>query len=157
ARLVHDRGRRGARPFLSVSCASLASDPEAERLFGAAAEGAPREGLIDAAERGTLFLDAIDALPIPAQDRLLRLLGRGEIERGPSASGPGADGRAIVAADVRVLAGTAADLRAQMRAGALREELFYRLAALEIHLPPLRDRPEDVALLAYAFLRALRE
>jgi DNA-binding NtrC family response regulator len=150
ARLIHDRGRRSGRPFISISCAALASDPEGERLFGAAAEGAPREGLVDVAERGTLFLDSVDALPIPAQDRLLRLLSRGEVAR------PGGGG-APASADVRVLAGTLADLRGCVRTGAFREELFYRLSAIEIALPPLRDRLEDVPLLAYAFLRALRE
>lgn len=148
ARLIHDRGRRSGRPFISFSCASLEADPEGERLFGAATNGAPRERLLDVAERGTLFLDAVEALPIAAQDRLLRLLSRGEVV------GPGG---AASSADVRVLAGSAGDLRRSVRAGAFREELFYRLSALEIVLPPLRDRLEDLPLLAYAFLRSLRE
>ncbi len=101
------------------------------------------------ADRGTLFLDAIEALPLPAQDRLLALLARGRIARVHS--------REQGVADVRVVAGTAIDLRDAVRAGAFREELFYRLRALEIHLPPLRDRPEDVPMLAYAFLRTIRE
>ena len=169
ARLVHDRGRRSARPFVSLSCAALADDPEAVRLFGAAASEAepPREGLVDLADRGTLFLDAIEALPLPAQDRLLRLMTRGEVVRGSAASaaatghatGHAAAGHRAAAhlVDVRLIAGTSADLRAAVRAGAFREELLYRLRAIEIHLAPLRDRPEDIPLLAYGFLRALRE
>ncbi len=192
ARLVHDRSRRSARPFVSLSCAALAEDPEGARVFGTAEnvgggsesehgsgvrgsrdsgsrdsgsrdsgsrdsgrggpgkdEGAIREGLADVADRGTLFLDAIEALPLPAQDRLLALLARGRIARVHS--------REQGVADVRVVAGTAIDLRDAVRAGAFREELFYRLRALEIHLPPLRDRPEDVPMLAYAFLRTIRE
>lgn len=144
ARFVHDRSRRAARAFVSFPCAQLADDPEGERLFGVTAGGAHREGLVDLADRGTLFLDAIEALPLPAQDRLLGLLARGE-------------GRAGGVADVRVVAGTTSDLRGHVRAGALREDLFYRLRALEIRIPPLRDRLEDLPLLAYAYLRGLRE
>lgn len=187
ARLVHDRSRRSARPFVSLSCAALAEDPEGARIFGTVEhsggdggesehgrgvrgsrdssgvggnreggregagrdEGAVREGLADVADRGTLFLDAIEELPLPAQDRLLALLARGRIARVHS--------REQGVADVRVVAGTSIDLRDAVRAGAFREELFYRLRALEIHLPPLRDRPEDVPMLAYAFLRTIRE
>ncbi len=148
ARLVHDRSRRSARPFVSLSCAVLAEEPEGARVFGAMEDGKVREGLADVADRGTLFLDAIEAMPLPAQDRLLVLLARGRIAR--------VDGEPTVA-DVRVVAGAGADLRERVRAGTFREELFYRLRALEIPLPPLRDRAEDVPMLAYAFLRAIRE
>lgn len=142
ARFVHDRSRRSGRAFVSFPCAQLAGDPEGARLFGATSGGAHREGLVDLADRGTLFLDAVDALPLAAQDHVLTLLSRGEARGG--------------VADVRVVAGTTADLRDHVRAGAFREELFYRLRALEIRLPPLRDRLEDLPLLAYAFLRSLR-
>jgi len=149
ARLVHERSRRSARPFVSLSCAALASDPEGARLFGTTVDGTLREGLADVADRGTLFLDAVEALPIPAQDRLLRLLTRGEVAR--------AGEETHVVADVRILAGTPGNLGEHVRAGTFREELWYRLRSLEIALPPLRDRLEDLPLLAYAFLRALRE
>jgi DNA-binding NtrC family response regulator len=129
ARLIHDRSRRASRGFVSLSCAALAGDADVLR-----------EGVVDAADRGTLFLDGIEELPIAAQDRLLSLLSRGEL-----------------LADVRVVAGTALDLRERVRAGTFREELFYRLRSIEIRIAPLRDRVEDVPLLAYAFLRALRE
>lgn len=142
ARLVHDRGRRSARPFVSLSCAELADDPDGARIFGGPLRGAIREGLVDAAERGTLFLDKVETLPMGAQDRLIALLGRG------SARG---------ASDVRVIAGASVELRDRVRAGAMREELYYRLLAIEIRIPPLRDRPEDVPLLAYAWLRSIRE
>ena len=138
ARLVHDRSRRGGRPFVSLSCAALVEDPEGARIFGSGDADATREGLAEVADRGTLFLDRVEMLPIGAQDKLIALLARG-------------------AADVRVIAGASVDLRERVRAGALREELFYRLLAIEIRIPPLRDRPEDVPLLAYAWLRSIRE
>jgi DNA-binding NtrC family response regulator len=141
ARFVHERSRRNGRAFLSLSCAQLADDPAGGRLFG---DGAHGEGLVDLADRGTLFLDAVEALPRGAQDRLLALLSRGEARSG-------------AVADVRIIGGTAIDLREHVRAGTFREELFYRLRALELRIPPLRDRLEDVPLLAYGFLRALRE
>ena len=172
ARLVHDRSRRTARPFVSLSCAEIADDPEGARLFGSTHGDAIREGLADAADRGTLFLDAIERLPIGAQDRLIALLGRGVIRRVGSsrtdtigaartdATNPAHRGRTEAdrgPADVRVIAGASEDLRDRVRSGAMREELYYRLRALEIRLPPLRDRPEDVPLLAYAWLRSIRE
>ncbi|MFO0591558.1 MAG: sigma 54-interacting transcriptional regulator [Polyangiaceae bacterium] len=153
ARLVHDRSRRSARPFVSLSCAELADDPEGARLFGTTDGATLHEGLADTADRGTLFLDAIERLPIGAQDRLIALLGRGLIRRvGSSRTDPDRG-----PADVRVIAGASADLRDRVRGGAMREELYYRLRAIEIRLPPLRDRPEDVPLLAYAWLRSIRE
>jgi DNA-binding NtrC family response regulator len=149
ARRVHDRSRRSARPFVSLSCAALAEDPEGARIFGVVEDGVIREGLADVADRGTLFLDAIEALPIAAQDRLLVLLARGRIAR--------VDGDEQAVGDVRVVGGASMSLRERVRAGVFREELFYRLSALEIPLPPLRERAEDVPMLAYAFLRAIRE
>jgi DNA-binding NtrC family response regulator len=134
---------------VSLSCAALAEDPEGARIFGVVEDGVIREGLADVADRGTLFLDAIEALPIAAQDRLLVLLARGRIAR--------VDGDEQAVGDVRVVGGASMSLRERVRAGAFREELFYRLSALEIPLPPLRERAEDVPMLAYAFLRAIRE
>lgn len=143
ARFIHERSRRAGRAFVSFACAQLDGDPEGARVFGAASGEGRREGLVDLADRGTLFLDGVEALPAAAQDRLLGLLARGQARAGE-------------VADVRLLAGTSVDLRDGVRSGALREELFYRLRVIEVRLAPLRDRPEDVPLLAYAFLRELR-
>ncbi|MEZ4312248.1 MAG: sigma 54-interacting transcriptional regulator [Polyangiaceae bacterium] len=117
-------------------------------------QGEAREGLVDLADRGTLFLDHVEALPVRAQDRLLALMSRIRSAARADAKGTGADLRAI--ADVRILAGTSANLAERTRAGLFREELYYRLRALTIHLPPLRERTEDIALLAYAYLEMLR-
>lgn len=149
ARLVHDRSRRSARAFVTASCAALADDPSGATIFGAETAGHVREGLADMADRGTLFLDGIEALSLDAQDRLLVLLSRGEIVRAASGA------RAV--ADVRVIAGSAIDLRERVRKGEVREELYYRLRTLELHLPPLRDRVEDIPMLAFATLRSIRE
>lgn len=142
ARFVHDRSRRSARPFISAACPALASDPQGTRLFGSSGSS-PREGLIELADRGTLFLDGIEALPASAQDRLISFLSRSERPAGG-------------AVDVRIIAGTTADLRALVRDGTFRDELYFRLRVMDIELAPLRRRPDDVPLLSYAFLQAVR-
>lgn len=149
ARALHDIGRRRHRPFVAVNMGALPPSLAAAELFGAvrgAYTGADRakQGFFQRAEGGTLFLDEIGAAPMEVQVALLRALESGEIHAVGSA-----DGRQI---DVRVLAATDEDLEAAIELGSFRAPLLYRLAGCEIHLPPLRERRDDVARLLYHFL-----
>ncbi|WP_437768292.1 sigma-54 dependent transcriptional regulator [Sorangium sp. So ce281] len=147
ARAVHRRGPRAARPFVAVDCSALPGSRAEGELFGeggdASPDGRARGGLIEAADKGTLFLDEVSALPPAAQARLLRVLTHGEIARA------GGEPRRV---DVRVIASTCEGLRELASAGQLREDLAYRLGVIVVELPPLRRRKEDVALLASHFL-----
>ncbi len=150
ARALHERSTRAARPLVTVNCGAIPSDLVESELFGHA-RGAfvgatmDREGLFELAHRGTLFLDEVSDLPLVAQAKLLRALQDGEIRRvGSTVS------RAI---DVRVLAATHVDLRARIREGRFREDLYTRLSVVPIVLPALRDRREDIPLLATHFVR----
>jgi DNA-binding NtrC family response regulator len=144
AQLVHEQsGRRG--PLVAVNCAALPADLVESELFGhvrGAFTGAlaDREGRFGRAQGGTLFLDELADVPPAVQVKLLRVLQSGEYER----VGEGTPRRA----DVRVVAATNRDLEAAMREGTFREDLYYRLAGVRLRLPPLRERPGDVALLA---------
>ncbi len=149
ARRLHDRSSRREAPFIAVNCSAISSTLIESELFGharGAFTGADRErpGLFAAAHGGTLFLDEIAELPVELQPKLLRVLQEGEVRRvGDTRS------RKI---DVRILAATARALQKEIAAGAFREDLYYRLAVVDIHLPPLRERPEDIAVLARHFL-----
>ncbi|WP_437784830.1 sigma-54-dependent transcriptional regulator [Sorangium sp. So ce1097] len=147
ARAVHRRGPRAGGRFVAVDCSALPGPRAEEELFGdereAAPDGRAGAGLIDAADKGTLFLDEVSALSLAAQARLLRLLTHGEIARA------GGEPRRV---DVRVIASTCADLRERAAAGQLREDLLYRLGVVVVELPPLRRRREDIALLASHYL-----
>ncbi|WP_437299879.1 sigma-54-dependent transcriptional regulator [Sorangium sp. So ce426] len=147
ARAVHRRGPRAARPFVAVDCSALPGSRAEDELFGEGGDASPdaraRGGLIEAADKGTLFLDEVSALPPAAQARLLRVLTHGEIARA------GGEPRRV---DVRVIASTCEGLRELASAGQLREDLAYRLGVIVVELPPLRRRKEDVALLASHFL-----
>ncbi len=148
ARLLHRRsGRRG--PFVPVDCGALPSTLVEAELFGyeqGAFTGADarREGLVAIAEGGTFFLDEIGELPLDAQSRLLRLLEDGSYRP--------VGGAAMRRADIRVVAATWRDLDALVAQGRFRRDLYHRLAAVELHLPPLRERPDDVELLFRHFL-----
>jgi DNA-binding NtrC family response regulator len=152
ARAIHQGGPRGNRPFLAVNCSAIPSTLIDSELFGhvkGAFTGASvsRDGLFAAADGGTLFLDEIGDLPLASQVRLLRVLQEGEIK--PVGSNE------VRTVDVRVIAATNVDLLQAIANGTFREDLYYRLCVIEVHLPPLRERREDIPLLATFFLRKL--
>ncbi len=149
ARRIHARSARGAGPFVAINCAAIPETLLESELFGhtrGAFSGADRarEGRVRQAQGGTLFLDEVADLPQPLQAKLLRLLQEREIDV------VGAD--RPVSADVRVLAATNADLRAAVGQGRFRQDLFFRLAVIELEVPPLRERLDDIEPLARAFL-----
>jgi DNA-binding NtrC family response regulator len=147
ARAIHEASGRGN--FVALNCAAIPENLLESELFGhekGAFTGAGREkpGLFEAAHRGTLFLDEIAELPPPLQPKLLRALEEGEVRR------VGATRATRV--DVRLLAATNRDLEDEIRAGRFRDDLFWRLAVLHLHVPPLRERAADISLLAGHFL-----
>ncbi len=151
ARALHARSPRAAGPFVPVNCSAIAETLIESELFGhekGAFSGAERlrKGAFEEAHGGTIFLDEIGELPFDLQAKLLRTLELGEVKR-VGASRP-------ITVDVRVVAATHRDLRAQVRAGKFREDLFYRLCVVPITVPPLRQRRGDVRLLAETFLAA---
>ena len=152
AELVQSRSARRDRPFVKVNVGALPDELLEAELFGAEAgafTGAKsRAGRFEAADGGTLFLDELGTLSLEGQAKLLRVLQTGELQRLGS--------NATRRVDVRVVAATNADLRGAIAAGRFREDLFYRLAVIELEVPPLVDRPEDVLPLAEAFLGAFR-
>jgi DNA-binding NtrC family response regulator len=150
AQAVHERSRYKAGPFVSVNCAALPTTLIESELFGyerGAFTGADRRkiGRIEAARNGTIFLDEIGDLPLEAQGHLLRFLQDKTVSLLGSTHSN--------AIDVRVVAATNVDLEEAIRAGRFREDLFYRLNGLTIHVPPLREREGDAELLAQYFLR----
>jgi len=149
AHALHRHSRRAAGPFVAINCAAIPRELLESELFGhvrGAFSGAvgDRPGCFRSAAGGVLLLDEIGELPLDVQAKLLRVLQEGEVVP-VGASRP-------IPVDVRVLAATHRDLAAEVRAGRFREDLRYRLDVLRIELPPLRERPEDVADLARHFL-----
>ncbi|HEY6924860.1 MAG TPA: sigma-54 dependent transcriptional regulator [Steroidobacteraceae bacterium] len=151
ARALHDAS--GRRPFVPVSCGALPENLLESELFGhekgafTGAEGS-KAGLFEAAQRGTLFLDEIGELPSSLQPKLLRALDQGEIRRVGAT-----EARSL---DVRVIAATNRDLEDEVDAGRFRRDLFWRLNVLHLDVPPLRQRPADIPLLAEHFLSLAR-
>ncbi len=145
ARAIHTRSTRSSRAFIRVNCAAIPASLIGSELFGhekGAFTGAlqRRLGRFELADGGTIFLDEIGDLPAETQIALLRVLQEREIER--------VGGSKPIAVDVRILAATNRNLKAAMAAGAFREDLFYRLNVFPIQIPPLRERIDDVPLLA---------
>jgi two-component system NtrC family response regulator len=150
ARAIHQRGARKDGPFIAINCSAIPETLLESELFGhekGAFTGAhvQRKGRIETAGGGTLFLDEIGEIPQPLQVKLLRFLQEQTIER--------VGGRQEIQINTRVIAATNADLKKGMAAGTFREDLFYRLAVVQIVLPPLRDRENDVRMLAQFFLK----
>jgi len=149
ARYLHDTGRRAKEPFVAVNCAAIPADLVEAELFGVekgAYTGAlaSRPGRFERAHGGTLFLDEVGDLPLSAQAKLLRVLQEGELER--------VGDQRTRKVDVRLVAATNADLQRLVKDGRFRSDLYYRLSSYPIRIPPLRQRPEDVPLLAKRFL-----
>lgn len=149
ARFVHQRSARAAHPFVVVNCAAIPETLFEAELFGhekGAFTGAVqrRVGRFEAARGGTLVLDEVGELPAASQAKLLRVIETGTFEPVGSSTS--------VRADVRVLAATNRDLRAELGRGAFRKDLYYRLAVIDVVVPPLRDRRSDVPLLVAHYL-----
>jgi two-component system, NtrC family, response regulator AtoC len=154
ARAIHFNGPRAEHPFVAVECASLAESLLESELFGhvrGAFTGAveTKKGLFEIADGGTIFLDDIAEISLGLQAKLLRVLQEHEIRR--------VGGTQPIALDVRVIAATNQDVEALVKAGRFREDLFYRLNVVMLRLPPLRERQEDIPLLASYFLRMYSE
>ncbi|HXD88183.1 MAG TPA: sigma-54 dependent transcriptional regulator [Urbifossiella sp.] len=152
ARAVHANSPRRDRPFLPVHIASMNPNLVESELFGhvkGAFTGAekPRQGLLALADGGTVFLDELADIPLPVQAKLLRVLERKELLP--------VGGNQSASVNVRIISATHGDLSAAVRDGRFRHDLFFRLNVYPIHLPPLRERVADVALLAQHFLRRL--
>jgi DNA-binding NtrC family response regulator len=152
ARSLHLQSRRAAGPFVAVNVAALPETLMESELFGyarGAFTGAAqdRPGLIEEADGGTLFLDEIGDMPLSMQAKLLRTLETNDVRR------LGANASRLV--DLRVVAATHRDLRSQAAAGHFREDLYFRLNVVQIDLPPLRERREDIGLLASYFLERI--
>jgi transcriptional regulator with GAF, ATPase, and Fis domain len=152
ARAIHYASPRADGPFIAVNCAALPDTLLESELFGherGAFTGADRQkpGRFELAAHGTLFLDEIGELSAAVQVKLLRVLQEHEFQR--------VGGTATVKADVRLIAATNRDLPVEMAAGRFRTDLFYRLSVFNVHLPPLRERGDDVLLLADTFIRTL--
>ncbi|KMK67102.1 sigma-54 dependent transcriptional regulator [Puniceibacterium sp. IMCC21224] len=146
ARLLHRSGRRGNGPFVTVNCASLPETGTEADLFGKLRDdGSDVTGRIEQADGGTLFLDQIDDLPRGLQPKLLRLLQTRVVEP--------VGGGAPRGVDIRVIAASGTDLRDQIALGQFREDLFYRLAGVEITLPALREMPADIPELYAHFMQ----
>jgi transcriptional regulator with GAF, ATPase, and Fis domain len=145
---LHATSRRKDKPFIKVNCAAIPHDLMESELFGherGAFTGAvtAKPGRFELADGGTLFLDEIGEIPVEMQVKLLRALQESEFER--------VGGVRTVKVDVRIVAATSRDLKKQIEAGKFREDLFYRLNVVPVFLPPLRERREDVPLLAEHF------
>ncbi|MFZ2490038.1 MAG: sigma-54 dependent transcriptional regulator, partial [Thermoanaerobaculia bacterium] len=154
ARAIHKQSPRRQKPFVTLNCAALPENLVESEMFGhmrGAFTGADRDraGLIESADGGTLFLDEIGELPLTAQAKLLRFLQDGEYRRVGDTT--------VRSADVRIVSATNRPLEARVEAGQFRDDLYYRIRGVEVHLPPLRDRGGDIALLAMHFVAAERQ
>ncbi len=152
ARAIHELSRRRTGSFVPINCASLSGDILENELFGherGAFTSADREkrGLLESADGGTVFLDEINEMSLSVQAKLLRAIERREFRR--------VGGMRKIKVDLRMVAATNVDLDTEVRMRRFREDLYYRLKVLTLVMPPLRDRPDDIPMLARYFLRHL--
>jgi DNA-binding NtrC family response regulator len=150
ARTIHFHGNRAAHPFVPINCTAIPEGLLESELFGhvrGAFTGAhaSKRGLFEKANLGTLFLDEIGDMGLGLQSKLLRVLQDRDVRP--------VGGTQSVKVDVRIITATNKDLQKEMQEGRFREDLYYRLAVIPIHIPPLRERPEDIPALAEAFLQ----
>src|SRR5688572_9015720 len=150
ADLIHSLSPRAKAPFIKVNCAALPRELIESELFGSTKGAftgaqADREGLFKQAEGGTLLLDELAEMPIDTQTKLLRVLQEKEFRP--------VGGRVSFKTNVRIIASTNIEVEVAIRAGKLREDLYYRISAITLHLPPLRERREDIVPLATSFLK----
>jgi two-component system, NtrC family, response regulator AtoC len=150
AAFIHSKSRRSAQPFVKIDCATLPGELLEAELFGferGAFTGAveTKTGRFEAAQKGTIVLDEIAHLPTDAQAKLLRVIERREFER--------LGGRRTIKLDARLIALTNVDLDAAVKIGRFREDLFYRLNVINIRVPPLRERKQDLSRLIQYFLK----
>ena len=149
ARSIHYRGPRAEAPFVSINCAALPENIIETELFGhergafTGAVGA-RKGIFEMAEGGTLFLDEIGTMPLHLQSKLLGVLDEKRIRR--------LGGETFIPVDVRIVAATNAEIEAALRSRTFREDLYYRIGVIRLHMPPLRERAEDIPELCRFFL-----
>src|SRR5436190_238604 len=148
ARAIHRASPRAARQFLKVNCAALPGELLESELFGherGAFTGAEREkpGKFEQARQGTILLDEIGEVPLRLQAKLLHVLQDGEFTR--------VGGDRVLENDVRVIAATNRDLEVEIRAGRFREDLYYRLNVIAVHIPPLRERRDEILALVDRF------
>ncbi|MEB2308769.1 MAG: sigma-54 dependent transcriptional regulator [Candidatus Brocadiaceae bacterium] len=149
ANAIHYQSDRTSTPFVALHCAALSEGVLESELFGherGAFTGAVqlRKGRFEMADGGTLFLDEVGEMSLKVQVKLLRVLEKGEFER--------VGGEKTIKVDVRLIAATNRDLEKEVSEGRFREDLFYRLNVITIHLPPLRERKEDISLLSHFFI-----
>jgi two-component system nitrogen regulation response regulator NtrX len=154
ARAVHLQSPRAGEPFAALNCAAIPRELIESELFGYekgafTGAGSSRNGKLQEADGGTLFLDEIGDMSIEAQAKLLRFLERTEVQR--------LGGTEMRQLDVRIVAATNKDLAAAVQEGKFRDDLFHRLNVVEINVPPLRERPTDIELLANSFLEHYRQ
>jgi two-component system response regulator PilR (NtrC family) len=149
ARSIHDKGERHAQPFVAINCGAIPEGLIESEFFGheqGSFTGAAgmKPGLFEVAGSGTLFLDEVGELPPPVQVKLLRALQERKIRR--------VGGAADIAIAARIIAATNRDLAEEVKAGRFREDLFYRLNVIQIRMPPLRERAEDIPVFCDHFL-----
>jgi two-component system nitrogen regulation response regulator NtrX len=148
ARLVHRRSARSSGAFVAINCAIMDPDRFEAELFGiegSAGDGRGRTGVLESAHGGTLFLDEVSDMPLATQGKIVRILQEQVFER--------MGGSTRVQVDIRVVAATNRDLKAEIGAGRFREDLFYRLNVVPLRVPSLKERREDIPLLVQHFMR----